>query len=197
MAKKNFCRASALDTRRRVGRLSGAGSPTAHMTNRNRNAIVLLVFAQGLAGCGSAGPSAPSAAHGISSPPVVTAISVNTGSSSGGTPVHITGTGFEMGVTVTFGTASVERRGYDPRVNPEAHPVPFISARLPMPRGLWMSLSRTRAARPLRLANAYQYRVQQLFDFNGNWNGGGSDGSHVGVQLTIRNNLLISSVVVM
>jgi hypothetical protein len=162
-------------------------SVNAGYRRHSRSGLAVLVLAHGLTGCGldpSRVPSAPSPLPSSFPPPVVTTMSVNTGSTGGGTPLRIIGSGFQMGVTVTFGGARVDRWGYDPRVpgGAPAHVAGLVDVIVTNPDG-----------QSLRLANAYEYLAQQSFDFNGSWDGGGSDGSHIGVGFTIRDNVLITA----
>jgi hypothetical protein len=126
------------------------------------------------------------------SAPVVSTLSVNTGSTSGGTPLRIVGNGFHMGATATFGTAMVTRWGFDPRVaggasgsllvkTPE-HAAGLVDVIVTNPDG-----------QSFRLARGFEFQTQESFDINGAWEGGGSDGNHIGVALTVRNNVLIGA----
>ena len=164
-----------------------------------RDAIVFMVLSHGLVGCGgldtSAAPSAvtPSLPPPIgTSTPIVTSMSGNTGSTGGGTPLRIVGSGFQMAVTVTFGTARVDRREWDPRVPGGASGSLIISTPAHAP-GLVDVIVTNPGGQPLRLANAFEYLAPQSFDFNGSWDGDGSDGNHIGVGFTIRNNVLIAA----
>lgn len=166
------------------------------LLNLTHSGLVALVLANGLIGCGGPGSStAPSqlpSAQPSAVPPTVASFSVNTGSTRGGTPLRIVGAGFQMGVTITFGTVAQKRQGYDPRVpgaaagsiivNTPAHAVGLVDLILTNPDG-----------GTVRLANAYEFLPQESFDFNGNWDGVGSDGNHIGMALTIRNNVLVAA----
>lgn len=166
------------------------------LTNGTRSGLVVLVLAHGLTGCDGLGPSAvPSAPSAVISslpPPVVTTISVNTGSTAGGTPLRIIGSGFQGGGTVTFGGARAERTGYDPRVPGGASGSMIVSTPA-HGAGLVDVIVTNPDGQAVRLANAYEYLAQQSFDFNGSWDGAGSDGSHIVLGLTIRNNVLITA----
>lgn len=81
------------------------------MTRTTRTGILLLVLAQGLAGCSGSSHSASSPLP--SSRPVavaVTSISPNAGPASRGTQVSISGAGFQPGATVTLGGAATDVR---------------------------------------------------------------------------------------
>ncbi len=162
-----------------------------------RSLLVMGVICAGLASCSKSGsPGAPTgppvASPPAASAPVVTTLSVNTGSTSGGTPLSIVGNGFEDGATATFGTTRVSRRGFDPRVaggvsgsllvNTPEHAAGLVDVIVTNPDG-----------QSFRLARGFEFQAPESFDINGAWEGGGSDGSHIRMALTVRNNVLVSA----
>ena len=54
----------------------------------------------------------------VTAGPTVTSISLNVGSTRGGTPIELTGTELYRSATVTFGTATVTSKGFNPRAAP-------------------------------------------------------------------------------
>ncbi len=97
-----------------------------------------------------------------------------------------------MAVVVTFGGFRVPREGWDPRVpggasgsiivDTPAHSAGVLDIIITNPDG-----------QSVRLINAYKYVEQQSFDFNGAWQGSSSDGSDIGVEFTIHDNVLIAA----
>lgn len=157
-----------------------------------RSWLVVLVVAHGLTGCSDpAPPTAPSTLPPALSP-TVTTISVNSGSTGGGTPLRIVGAGFDMGATVTFGTATVNRKGWDPRVVGGAAGSLIVNTPVHAP-GVVDLIVTNRDGGAVRLARAYEFLPQESFDFNGTWDGGGSEGDHIGMALTIRNGVLVAA----
>lgn len=81
------------------------------MTHKTLTGLALLGLAATVAGCGRADApsslSAPSAPQASVPTPSVTAISPNVGSTSGGTPIMITGNALQPGVTVNFDSVTV------------------------------------------------------------------------------------------
>jgi hypothetical protein len=97
-----------------------------------------------------------------------------------------------MGAIATFGTAKVSRWGWDPRVaggasgslliNTPEHGEGLVDLIITNPDG-----------QSVRLAKAFEYLPPQAFDVNGGWDGYGSDGNHISMAMTIRNNVLVSA----
>jgi hypothetical protein len=158
--------------------------------NLVRSSFVVVLLGFGLASCtSSATPTAPTAAV---TRPSVSTLSENIGSTKGGTPVSIVGTGFMMNATATFGSVKVARHGWDPRVaggasgslliNTPEHSAGLVDLIVTNPDG-----------QSYRIANAFEYREQQSFDINGDWEGYGSDGNHINMAITIHNGVLTSA----
>lgn len=118
--------------------------------------------------------------------PFITAITPALGSTSGYTPLRISGTGFQSGATVTLDGATLQGR-FENQSNgvlylqTPAHTAGIVDVLVTNPDG-----------QTHRLAGGYTYALPQSFDFNGSWSGFGTDGHHVPVRLTIKNNLLVS-----
>jgi hypothetical protein len=152
---------------------------------------VLLGF--GLPGCSGSVPAAtPTGPTATLATPTVSTLSVNIGSTAGGTPMRIVGSGFQMGTTATFGGAKVSRWGYDPRV--EGREAGSLIIKTPEHAAGLVDLIITNPdGRTYRIADAFEYRAQQSFDVNGDWEGYGNDGNHINMAITIRNGVLISA----
>lgn len=156
---------------------------------------IALVVTLGFVGCGgpSMAPSAPSprpAAFPSAVIPTVTALSVDIGSSNGGTPIRFTGTNLQRGASVTFDRVTVTSNSWDPRDAPGTsllitsppHTAGKVDLAVTNPDGSSANLSQR-----------YEYAPQQSFDFNGSWDGVSYDGQHTMIQFTIVNNVLISA----
>jgi hypothetical protein len=150
-----------------------------------------LSVAGSLVSCnGDSSPVAPTFALSRENPSVI-ALSINVGSTGGGTPVKITGTKLQQRATVTFGTATpTSSTSWDPRevagtsllINTPAHAAGVVDVIVTNPNG-----------ETFRLNQGYEYAPQQSFDFNGDWDGVTTDGSDALVQFTIRNNVLTTA----
>ena len=151
-----------------------------------------LSVATGSASCsGDSSPVAPTAAAVPSGPtPTVTALSINMGSTGGGTPVRITGTDLQRGASVTFGSTTVTSTGYDPRDEPGTSILIDTPAHA---AGLVDVVVTNLNRQTFRLSQGYEYVPQDSFDFNGDWDGVTTDGSDTLVQFTIRNNMLVTA----
>jgi hypothetical protein len=137
-----------------------------------------FVFALAFVGCSStssSGPTAPSAAVLPAGPtPTVTGLSVNVGSTDGGTRIKIIGTDLLRGASVTFGNAKVFSNSNDPRDAPNtsllittpAHAAGVVDVIVTNPNG-----------QAVRASAGYEFAEPQSFDFNGNWSGVTVDGS--------------------
>ena len=160
--------------------------------NLARASVVVVLVGLGLTGCSGSSAAVPTAPTAALTPPSVSTLSVSVGSTKGGTPLRIVGAGFQMGATATFGTAKVSRWGWDPRVaggasgslliNTPEHGEGLVDLIITNPDG-----------QSVRIANAFEYQPPQAFDVNGGWEGYGSDGNHISMAITIRNNVLVSA----
>ncbi len=153
-----------------------------------------LTVAVSLVGCNGdsspVAPVAPTFARSAENPRVI-ALSINVGSTGGGTPVKITGTELHQRAKVTFGTATpTSSTGWDPRevtgtsllISTPAHAAGVVDVIVTNPNG-----------ETFRLNQGYEYVPQQSFDFNGDWDGVTTDGSDALVQFTISNNVLVTA----
>lgn len=121
----------------------------------------------------------------------VTALSVTVGSTAGGTPMKITGTGLGRGASVTFGSVTVTSMSYDPRdasgtsllIDTPAHTAGMVDVTVTNPN----------RGQTFRLSRGYEYVPQESFDFNGDWDGVTTNGTDSLVQFTIRNNKLVTA----
>jgi hypothetical protein len=121
--------------------------------------------------------------------PSVTALSVQVGSTGGGTPIRFTGTNLQRGASVTFDGVTVTSNSWDPRDAPGTsllittppHAAGEVSLTVTNPDGS-----------SIRLSQRYEYAPQQSFDFNGSWSGVSYDGQHTMLQFTIVNNVLMT-----
>jgi hypothetical protein len=148
--------------------------------------IVLLVVAQGLVGCGGSDSSMPPAPSTIAPAPTpaaldVWAISPNTGS-TGGTPVIITGTGFQSGAIVTLGDTAIKLHAYVTSTTMSgeapAHAAGQVDVVVLNPDG-----------QAHRLVGGYTYALPESFNFNGSWGGVPHE---TPIRFTIQNNTLAS-----
>src|SRR5258708_5196331 len=84
------------------------------MTTRTRTSALaaasLAVFTCACDGTRRSTPAAPTPVNRVVATPTVITISPNVGSTSGDTPIVITGTGFLAGVTATFDSVPVAAR---------------------------------------------------------------------------------------
>lgn len=146
--------------------------------------VVLVALALNFVGCGSSPmPVSPT----LASPPSVTTISPNVGSTGGATRMTITGTGFLSGATVTFGGVAVQGR-FDSRyvgttmyLDTPEHVAGTVDVVVTNPGG-----------QSVRMTDGYTYASPQSFDFNGSWSGFGNAGRDIPILFTIQNNVLIS-----
>jgi len=121
---------------------------------------------------------------------LVTALSVNVGSSAGGTQIKIVGSNLDRGSSVTFDNRTVTSNGYDPRDAPGTSLLITTPAH---PTGVVDVIVRNGDRGTTRLTGAYEFVDQESFDVNGNWSGVTIDGTDTFVQFVIRNNVLISA----
>jgi hypothetical protein len=150
--------------------------------------VALMIITQGLTGCegSSSAPSQPSLSSGptqAAPQPSVVSLSVNVGSTGGGTPLRIVGTGLLKGATVSFAGIKVTTRtdanpGTDLFLNTPAHDPGTIDIVVTNPDGQFT-----------RVPDAWTYVSPQTFDFNGTW-AGGEDWQ---LGFVIRNNVLVSA----
>jgi IPT/TIG domain len=152
-----------------------------------------LCIASSVSACGGdPSPVAPTASVFPQVPtPSVTALSVTVGSTAGGTPMKITGTGLDRGASVTFGSVTVTSMSYDPRdasgtsllIDTPAHAAGMVDVTVTNPN----------RGQTFRLSRGYEYVPQESFDFNGDWDGVTTNGTDSLVQFTIRNNRLVTA----
>jgi len=167
------------------------------LTSRSIIGVPVVMFLAGCNGGTDRSPTTPSngglpsGAMVPSGPiPTVTALSVNVGSTDGGTPVTIRGTSLERGATVTFGSTTVGSTSWDPRdapgttllIDAPAHAAGMVDVIVTNP-----------LKQSFRLTAGYEFVPPDSFDFNGEWDGVTTDGSDTVVQFTIRNNVVVSA----
>jgi hypothetical protein len=116
--------------------------------------------------------------------PSVTTVFPNRGTTAGGTPVSISGNGFQAGATVTIGGA-VATAYYVNSNRIEA----FAPARAAGMVGVVVTNPDGQTA---TVAGGYTYASPQSFDFNGAWRGGAGTEFEIDLVFTVRNDLLIS-----
>ena len=163
------------------------------MTTRTRaSGLVTAALAMFACACDGKSPSPPPSAPTPPMPrvvptPTATSISPNLGSTSGDTPVVISGTGFLPGVTVTFDSLPVAAH-FDSRYTDRIYlPTP------PHAAGTVNVVVTNAGGQPGRLDAGYTYGVPTSFDFSGTWWGYPLDGSDLPLEFTIRNNELLSA----
>ena len=172
------------------------------MINRIRTGIVLVVFAQGLAGCGESrvptGPSAPSSAPQQSPQPLprpvpqpvpiqprVTSIAPDAGSTGGDAWGAITGADFQPGAVVRIGDGAAKSVWVQDSTTilfwTGPHPAGTVDVVVTNPGGLVS-----------RLAGGYTFALPESFDFNGESiaHAGPDYGTEMG--LTVRNGGVVS-----
>ena len=154
------------------------------MTHKTLTGLALLGLAATVAGCGRADApsslSAPSAPQANVPTPSVTAISPNVGSTSGGTPIMITGNALQPGVTVNFDSVTVPGT-FDSRYTDR------IFVQTPAHVAGTLDVVVTNAGgQPGRFVGGYTYVSPESFDFNGRWAGFAWDGSDRSVSFTIQ-----------
>lgn len=160
-----------------------------------RTVMASLLAVVGL-GCDPGSVSAPTQPTTATQPPTptapvgpsISAVSPNIGSTDGGTPVTITGTGIHAGATITLGGVVVYGTfGWHPRDRNITMMHFSAPARTAGPVDVVVSHPGGAFA---RLPDGYTYAPRQSFDFNGEWFG--SSGEALVFRFTIQNNLLIS-----
>jgi len=122
-------------------------------------------------------------------PPSVTAVSPATGSTSGGSPIVISGTGFRAGATVSLGgvnahagvlqTAWLFEGALYAQAPP--HGAGTVTVVVTNPDG-----------QSATLPGGYTYALPGSFDFNGEWEGGTGYDWLTPVRFTIRNDVLVA-----
>ena len=156
---------------------------------------IAFVVSLGFVGCAgpSTSPSAPSPRAMLLPPaltPTVTALSVEIGSTNGGTPIRFTGTNLQRGASVTFDRVTVTSNSWDPR---DAPGTSLLITTPPHTAGK-VDLTVTNSdGSSINLSQRYEYAPPQSFDFNGSWDGVSYDGQHTMIQFTIVNNVLITA----
>jgi IPT/TIG domain len=114
----------------------------------------------------------------------VAAISPNVGSTGGGVPVTISGTGFESGAVVRIGGLVVRAFLFEGTLylSTPPHEVGSVD----------VVVTNSPGAAAGTLAGGYTYVSPDSFDFNGDWDGGMGYDWQTPVRFTIRNNVLVS-----
>jgi hypothetical protein len=152
-------------------------------------AIATALGAVGCNGSSHLPVASPSAIVIPANPPSsVTGVSINRGSTAGGTKFKIRGTNLARESTVTFGNVKALSNSYDPRDEPGT--TLYITSP-PHPAGV-VDLVITRGDGQLRVSDAFEFVDQETFDFNGKWAGFTIDGTDVWIEFVIRNNTLVS-----
>jgi len=160
------------------------------MTTRGLSRTViaaLAAFADRTAGAGTSShrslPHPPAAADAPSAP-ALAALSPDTGSTGGSTPLKITGSGFQPGAVVFVDGIAMSAFVLDSRTIYACTP-PHDAGKADVvvanPNGL--SDSRT---------GAYSYVSPRTFDFNGDWIGVAGSEHQVEVRFTVRDNVLVN-----
>ena len=114
----------------------------------------------------------------------VNGISPSLGSSAGGTPIEITGYGFEPGSTVVFGGTAMVVNYVDGQKLTATTP--------PGAAGLVDVLVTNPNGQSDRLREGYAYASPETFDVNGEWTGNADSHSGTDFGFTIRDGALIS-----
>jgi hypothetical protein len=167
------------------------------MTRKVRTGIVLVVLAQGLAGCGESrvptGPSAPSSSPQQSPQPTpqpipiqprVTSIAPDAGSTGGGAWGAITGADFQAGAGVTLGDGAAKSVWVQDSTMilfwTGAHAAGTVDVAVTNPGGLVS-----------RLDGGYTFAPPESFDFNGEWIAHAGPDYETEMGLAIRSDVLV------
>jgi hypothetical protein len=128
--------------------------------------ICVIVLSAAVAGCSASPPTPPSAFIVPGGPiprPIVTSVSPARGSTGGGTPVTIIGSGFQVGGAITLGgtrqVVSVHGSMHL-SLTTTAHDAGIVEMVVTGPQGQVETF-----------AAAFEYATPQALDFNGNWEG--------------------------
>jgi len=114
----------------------------------------------------------------------VSGILPSLGSSAGGTPIEITGSGFEPGSTVVFGGTAMMVRYVDGQK--------LVATTPPGAAGLVDVLVTNPNGQSDTLREGYAYASPETFDINGEWTGSAGSHSEADFGFTIRDGVLIS-----
>ena len=149
-----------------------------------------LLAAATVSGCSSSSPVSPSRSGRSTEPPAVVpstarpsiaSLSAAPGSTGGGAPFTVVGTGFLHGVSVRFGSASAfaslidgELKGTTP-----PHAAGIVDVTVTNPNG-----------HADTLAGGYTYVAPGSLDFNGDWQGYGTEGETF-LRFVVRDNVLV------
>jgi hypothetical protein len=172
------------------------------MMNTARTGILLVVLAQGLAGCGeSRGPTGPTASSSSSEPspqpspqpvppaspiqPRVTSITPDTGSTGGGAWGAITGADFQPGVVVSIGDGPTKSA-----LVQDSKTILFWTA--PHASGTVDVAVTNPGGLTSRLAGGYTFAPPESFDFNGEWIAHAGPDYDIEMGLAILNDALVS-----
>lgn len=160
------------------------------MESHTRIGVVLLVLAQGLAGCrGPVSPSGvPAAPPGVPGStvlqPVIGMIVPNAGTTSGGTWGSISGSAFQPGVQVTFGgRAPGQIHVQDSTTILFWETAPHAAG----PVDVAVTNPRSQAA---TLAGGYTYASPDSLAFSGSWLGHAGPDYEIEMRFTIQNDVL-------
>lgn len=155
-----------------------------------RTSIVFLVIALVTGGCDVTWPfSAPPSTPSPDPTPVVLLITPNLGSTGGGAPTRLIGSGFSSTTTVTFGGVSV--RGRTDSRDPSGTLLYLESP--PHAPGIVDVVLSNPGSKALTLRRAYTYAQPGAFDFNGNWSGFGNAGQDIPIIFIIENDVVTSA----
>ena len=141
------------------------------------------------AGCGKDAPTSPSRSTtptptSVIPPPSIAAIVENVGSTSGGAPVTITGTGFHPGAVATLDGVRIS--GY-------VHLGSTIYATAPAHAAAKVDLVVTNPdGQAATLSGAYTYVSPETFDIDGVWKGGADSNYGTDFGFTIRDGAVVS-----
>ena len=118
-------------------------------------------------------------------PPVAASVSPHTGSTGGSTTVSVTGSGFQIGATVTLGGAPVSTLGNGTSTElsftTPAHAAGSVDVVVRNPDGQSVTLS-----------GAYTFVTPETFDVNGNWFAYLGDGNDDPFSFKVEGNALVS-----
>jgi len=142
--------------------------------------IGVILLSAAVAGCSEPPPSQPSPwiTSGPAPRPVVTSVSPARGSTGGGTPLKIIGSGFQAGATVTLGGTRhfVSVHGTQQlSLTTHAHDAGLVEMVVTGPQG-----------QVEKFDAAFEYTAPDTFDFNGRW----EDDHEPGFEVFIAGNVV-------
>jgi hypothetical protein len=130
------------------------------------------------------GPSRPAVAAQLASAPCITALSPDTGSTGGSTPLKISGSGFQPGAVVLIDGIAMSAFVLDNRT--------IYACAPPHDAGKADVVVMNPNGSSALMTNGYTFVSPRLFDFNGDWIGVAGSEHQMELRFTVRDNALVS-----